>query len=355
MWPSTKLTEIINVSLPIIQAPMSGGATTPELVAAVSNAGGLGSFGVGYMQPEDIRAAIKKTRLLTKKPFSVNLFVPEKHEALPENILAMQSILTTVTAELNIIIDIPTAPYLPSFDEQMKVIIEEKIPIVSFTFGIPDQKYLSILKRNKIIVIGTATSVHEALLWQMHGAHLIVAQGAEAGGHRGTFSHSMQDGLIGLMALIPQLVDKLSIPIIAAGGIMDARSIIAALLLGASGVQMGTAFLTSRESGIPEAYKKLLLRTKADNTILTRAFSGRYARGVNNQFIEAMQPYDSVVLDYPIQNAFTQPLRKVAAQQNNVEFLSLWAGQAAYLCKDISATDLMYELDRNVSSLLKAT
>jgi nitronate monooxygenase len=353
MWPTTKFTEITKTILPIIQAPMAGGATTPELIAAVSNAGGLGSLGAGYMQPDDIRAAIKRVRQLTDKPFSVNLFVPEKYHATPDELQTMQSLLTLIADKLETTIAIPEPPYLPNFDEQINIVMEEKIPVVSFTFGIPDQQYLSALKHNKTLIIGTVTSVHEALLWQMHGADIIAAQGTEAGGHRGTFAHAMREGLIGLMALIPQLVDKVALPVIAAGGIMDARGIIAALALGASGVQMGTAFLTCHESGIPDGYKQFLLRTKSDNTVLTKAFSGKFARGVNNQFIELMQEHEAAILDYPIQNAFTQPLRKVAAQQNNAEFLSLYAGQAAYLCKEISATELMAELEREVKIILK--
>lgn len=353
MWPITSLIPLLGIQLPIIQAPMAGGATTPELVAAISHAGGLGSLGAGYMLPEDIRTAIKKIRALSNKPFAVNLFIPQSHHATEQQIATMKDIIEKNCTELNLKLTDIKPPYLPSFNEQLKIAIEEKVPILSFTFGIPEDNYLIELKKNKIILIGTATTLAEAKLLEEKGIDLIVAQGNESGGHRGTFLGNVEDALIGNFALIPQLADTIKVPIVAAGGIMDARGIVASLILGASGVQMGTAFLSCQESGAHQMYKQALLNTKQDNTTLTRSFSGKHCRMIKNTFIKRMETYSTDLLDYPIQHTLTALMRKEAARQNQVEFLSLLAGQAAYLCKDISATQLINELNNDVKSLLK--
>lgn len=348
MWPHTKLTEKLGIQLPIIQAPIAGGATTPELVAAVSNAGGLGSLGAAYMQPDDIRSAIKKIRELTQKPFVVNLFIPEKFQENAQQTKMMCEIVEKACAELNIKINAPKPPYAPSFDEQFKILIAEKVPIFSFTLGIPGDEQINELQKNNILTIGTATTLKEAQLLQDKGIDIIAAQGSEAGGHRGSFLAPVADSLIGLFALLPQLVDHLNIPIVAAGGIMDARGIVAALTLGAAGVQMGTAFLSCPEAGTHPKYKELLLNIKEDHTVLTRAFSGKYARGIKNKFTERMTLNNTDILDFPIQNAFTRPMRKEAEKQNNIDFMSLWAGQAAYLSKGLPAADLIKILNNEV-------
>lgn len=354
----TILTDKLGIKIPIIQAPMAGGITTPALVAAVSNAGGLGSLGAGYMQPDEIRSAIRKIRLLTNKPFAVNLFIPESYKADLLKIHKMQKIIQNscdilipkINNNIKSILDLSS--YIPIFDEQVKVILEEKIPVFSFTFGVLSKKYIKIFKDNKILLIGTATHLSEAKILEKNNIDLIVAQGSEAGGHRGTFIGSASDGLIGLMAFIPQLIDQIQIPVIASGGIMDARGIIASMALGASGVQMGTAFLSCTESGASPIYKKTLLNMDGAHTVLTRAFSGKTARGLNNKFIQNMMAYENDILDYPIQNALTLDMRKSSAQQSNPDFMSLWAGQGAHLCKPIKASDLILELHKNMIDLL---
>jgi nitronate monooxygenase len=352
-WPHTKITKILNIILPIIQAPMAGSATTPELVAAVSNAGGLGSLGAGYMTADEIKLAIKKIRALTNKPFSVNLFIPEKHHATDEQIEHARKVVQASCAELNFTVDSIKPPYAPPFKEQMNVIVEEKVPVFSFTFGIPSAYWLEIFKRNKLTLIGTATSLEEALFLEKNGIDAIVAQGSEAGGHRGTFLGKAENALMELSSLTSILVENIKVPIIAAGGIMNAKGIVDTLLLGASAIQMGTAFLCCTESGISPLYKKFLLDTSHDNTILTRAFSGKLARGIVNEFITKMQPHEKNILDYPIQNALTSAMRKEAYKQNNIDFMSMWAGRAAYLCKALPAAQLIEELNSKVIALLK--
>ena len=339
-----KCTEKLGIRFPIIQAPMAGGATTPELVAAVSNAGGLGSLGAGYMAPNDIRRTIRKIRELTNAPFSVNLFIPQEHEASQEQIEKACDNIQQCSKELGQKIKPVLAPYAQSFEEQIQVVFEEMVPVFSFTFGILDAIWIERLKSNNTLLIGMATTLAEAQLLEKSDVDMIVAQGSEAGGHRGTFLGRAEDALIGLFSLIPQCVDHIKIPVIAAGGIMDGRGIAAAITLGAAGVQMGTAFLSCHESGINEKYKKILLTQRQDNTTLTRAFSGKLARGIRNKFIECMQTKQSNILDYPIQNALTKSMRQKAKETDSTEFMSMWAGQSAWLCRNMCVMDLMSKL-----------
>lgn len=338
-----KCTEKLGIRYPIIQAAMAG-ATTPELVVAVSNAGGLGSLGAGYLTAAEIKHAIQKIRQLTDHPFAVNLFIPQPHQATSAQIQQASEAIAHCCPELNQNITPVSTPYAVSFEEQIQIIFEEKVPVFSFTFGILEGKWLNQLKSKQIQLIGTATTVSEALALEKSGVDLITLQGSEAGGHQGTFLTKEEDALIGLMSLIPPCIDQIKIPIIAAGGIMDGRGIAASMTLGAAVVQMGTAFLSCHESAINHQYKKILLSQQQDHTALTRAFSGRLARGIRNKFMDCMQTKQDNVLDYPIQNALTRPMRKKANQTNATEFMSLWAGQAAALCRDISASKLIQQL-----------
>ncbi len=344
MWSTNPLTHLLSIKYPIIQAPMAGGATTSELVAAVSNAGALGSLAAGYLSATAIQQTIDSIRKLTNNPFAVNLFIPEKHQCTEQQIQRMQTLITTLCPELDISNETPLPPFSQNFNEQIEVILEKKVPILSFTFGILDVLWIQKLKQNKVILIGTATNLEEALQLESHGIDIIVAQGSEAGGHRGTFIGKAEDALFKVAPLVTQLVHHLKTPIVAAGGIMTATNITEMLALKASGVQMGSAFLTCHESGIYPKYKERLLNLDRDQTTLTRSFSGKLARGLQNEFIIRMQPHEKEILDYPIQNALTRAMRKTAEQQNTTEFMSLWAGQHAYLCQDLSVRTLIDEL-----------
>src|SRR3989338_1367910 len=335
------LTEKLKIQYPIIQAPMAGGITTPELVSAVSNAGGLGSLGAGYMSAAEIKSAIHAIRELTNKPFAVNLFIPETHHAAENQIIKSCHNIEESCTELQLKIIPAKKPYAPSFEKQMNVLIEEKIPIFSFTFGLLDSAWINKLKKNNTILIGTATNLAEAIALEKNGVDMIVAQGSEAGGHRSTFLGEAEDSLIHLSALISQIKNKINIPIIAAGGMMNRKNIAAMLAIGASSVQMGTAFLSCHESGAHPKYKEILLLQTIDKTILTRAFSGKLARGIENKFTTRMECKKENILDYPIQNALTHSMRKMAKEKNNPDFMSLWAGQFAYLSKRMSVGELM--------------
>ena len=340
----TRFTSKVGIRYPIIQAPMAGGATTPELVAAVSNAGALGSFGAAVSTPTAIRDGIARIRALTDQPFNVNLFVlgtPQPGEA--ELAEAIQRL-----APFRQALGLDPAALPPRFCEdnraQWDVLLEAKPPVVSFAFDLLDAQTIARFKRAGSIVIATATTVAEARACEAAGVDFVCAQGFEAGGHRGTFLGDFENSAIGLVALVPRMVDALEIPVIAAGGIMDGRGIAAALALGAEAVQAGTAFLTCTESGIHPEYRKRLLSASEDSTRLTRTFSGRYARGIVNEFMERMRPHEREVPAYPVQNALTGDLRQAAMKQNRMEYYSMWAGQGAGLSRAIPAAELIGKL-----------
>lgn len=231
--------------------------------------------------------------------------------------------------------------YKALYENQVEVILSEKIRVASFTFGIPDEGVMKELRKNGTVIMGTATNVKEALELEESGVDIIVAQGSEAGGHRGTF-HTEESGLIGSMALIPQVVDAVHVPVVAAGGIMDTRGIVAAMALGAKGVQLGTAFLACKESGAAQVYKQTLLNSTEEQTILTKAFSGKMARGIGNRFIHEMAGQMS--MPFPLQNELTTVLRKKAAMQKQTDFMSLWAGQGIRMAKETTVKQLMGDL-----------
>ncbi|WCK56525.1 nitronate monooxygenase [Aneurinibacillus sp. Ricciae_BoGa-3] len=355
MWSDTKLTELLGIKYPIIQGGMAGRIASPErLVAAVSNAGGLGTLGAGYMSPDQIRSTIKYIRTLTDKPFAVNLFAPDSYEVNNEDVARMNNLLRPYYEELGIESQPLPAKFSESFAEQLAVILEENVPIFSFTFGVPAKEHIQQLKNKGIFTIGTATTVKEGMYLEESGIDMIVGQGSEAGGHRGTFMGSYQDGLIGTMALIPQLADAVHIPVIAAGGIMDHRGLIASLALGAAGIQMGTAFLTCAECGAHHLYKQTVLGSAAEDTAITTAFSGKAARGLKNRFMVEMQAHASAILPYPVQNALTKNMRSAAENQNQTEFMSLWAGQGSSLSKTWSVSEFIAELIKNTNEKMGA-
>lgn len=352
-WPNTRLTELLGIDFPLIQAPMAGGITTPALVAAVSNAGGLGSLGAGYMEPEAIRRAVAEIRQLTDRPFAANLFVPEPVKEDAERIMRANRMLAPYRESLDLPEPEPLATTGPNYTEQLTVLLEESVEIIGFTFGVPGADEMETLQRLGITTIGTATHVLEGILLEEAGMDVVVAQGMEAGGHRGTFLGSTEQGLQGLMVLVPLLVEQLRIPVVAAGGIMDGRGIAAALNLGAGGVQMGTALLATPESGAHPKYKEALLAGTEMTTVLTRAFSGKPARGLKNRFIEEMSDTEVFLPGYPIQNALTRDIRRVAAERDMPELMSLWAGMGCAFCRADPAAELVGRWLAEAKALLR--
>lgn len=348
MWPQTELTQQLKTMLPIIQAPMAGGMDSIELASAVSNNGALGSLGMGYLSPDEMKATILAMQQLTDQPFAVNLFVPSPATATEAQIAKEKEIVALACQELHCQIRFIHPSFAFPFVEQMQIMLETNVPVFSFTFGIPTDDWLIKFKKREVILMGTATNLAEATLLAQKGVNIIVAQGSEAGGHRGTFLGKEEDSLLRLEALLPAIVKQVTIPVVAAGGIMDGKGIVSAMELGAAGVQMGTAFLSCPESGILPQFKTRLLQLRSDQTTLTRVFSGKLARGIKNLFIERMLPYADTVLDYPLQNELTKAMRATAKKQANLDFLSLWAGQAAHLSRGLPAGKLLQVLDEEV-------
>jgi nitronate monooxygenase len=355
MSRATVLTRRLGLRHPVIQAPLAGGGDTPALVAAVCEAGALGFVGASYLTPLQIVETARAVRAKTTRPFGINLFAPLPAPEAPfEPGLALKR-LEPFYAELAL--PRPEVPTLKAdaFGEQLAAALESGASVFSFTFGVLPTVALEAIKARGMFVIGTATTVEEAVSLETAGVDAVVTQGSEAGGHRGTFAGSFEAGLVGTMALVPQVVDAVNVPVIASGGIMDGRGIAAALALGAHAVQMGTAFLTCHEAGIPDAYKEAILTAHEDETRLTRAFSGRPARGIVNRFMTEMETGGTGdhILPFPLQNTLTRPLRTAAAKQARSEYLSLWAGQGLRLARRQSASELIARLARETMETLE--
>lgn len=228
-----------------------------------------------------------------------------------------------------------------SFEEQLGVILDNDVPVFSFTFGIPKRKHMKELRRRKVAVIGTATCTAEGVMLEEAGCSALVAQGSEAGGHRGSFAHSGGFPLVGSISLTPQMADKAGVPVICSGGIMDGRGIAAALALGASAVQMGTAFLACTEAAVPAPWLEALMASLDSSTVLTRIYTGKYARGIRNRFYDEMSGLEGKVPAYPVQNYLTRPIRNVSRAKGNPEYMSLWAGQGSPMTRRCAAGELV--------------
>jgi len=351
---NTHLCEILDIVHPIIQAGMAGGPTTVELVANVSNAGALGTLGAAYMKPEEIKMAIRDIKERTTKPFAVNLFCTngtDQYDGVEES----QKVLNDIREKLGIETSEHHVVTNNFFEEQFEILIEEKVPVISTAFGVLPKDKMAVAKQHNIIITTMVTTVQEALLAEENGADIIIAQGSDAGGHRGTFEieKNTNGATVGTFSLVPQVVDAVSVPVVAAGGIMDSRGLVAALALGAQGVQMGTAFLTTTESGAHPVYKQALLNSSEESTVITKVFSGRPARGIHNTFIQAYFDAKISPADFPTQNTMTTDIRKYAAMQNNPEYMSLWAGQATRLLQnEVPARKLVLDLVAGAKQLL---
>lgn len=332
------------MEFPIVQGPMAGGSCTPALVAGVSNAGGLGSLPCSLFSPATMREQFAQVRALTDRPFQLNFFVQDTPSPSPAEVSAGVELLRPVWESLGWT-ELPVPQqWCQDFSAQFETLLELKPAAASFTFDILTASQVERLHSAGIAVIGTVTTVDEALAWEQVGADAVVASGIESGGHRGTFLGPQEEATLSARQLWPLVAEAVGIPVIAAGGIMTGVDIREALALGAKAVQMGTAFLVTDESGIHPAYKKELLSGSGVKTRLTRAFSGRYARGVENRFMKQMESVETQVPAYPVQNALTGSIRSAAAATGDTGLMSMWAGAEVGRARALSVAQLMQTL-----------
>ncbi len=362
----TPLCEVLRIRYPIIQAGMGGGITTPELVAAVSNAGALGILGATGFTPEQTRDQIRRIRTLTNQSFGVNLLIAPPEPNISE-VQKVQKVLNQFRQELGIPLraqDSEIALQPSRLSEQLGVLFEEKVPVLSFGLG-DSTRFASEAHHIGAKVIAMITTVDEARkVADAGGADIIIAQGSEAGGHRSTFALD-QNGdaqLVGTIALIPQVADAVRVPVVAAGGIMDGRGVAAALALGAQGASVGTRFLIAKESGAFQAYKQRLLQSIEADTLVTKAFTGRPARSVRNRFITEFEKARIRPLAWPLQGIAADDIYRQAELKNNADYFPIMAGQGLRLLREEqyhqqhkTAADIVEELVRETAQVIETS
>jgi len=344
MWKNTEVTRRLGLEAPIVQGPFGGGLSAVDLVVAVSESGGLGSFGVHHLEGAGIRDVAHQIRARTQRPFALNLWIPLGDSDDPRLTDAQWNsaceLLRPYFEQLRV--PMPQRPrrFAPRYDEQMEAVLELAPPVFSFVFGVPSAEVLERCRRAGILTLGAATTPAEAKLLADAGVDMIVATGSEAGGHRVSFLCEPEDCLTGTLALVPQVADTVKVPVIAAGGIVDGRGIASVLELGASAAQIGTAFLACEESNAAPAHREKLFSPDAQRTTLTRAFTGRLARSIHNDFIDAMRGRETAIAPYPVHNWLTAQFRKQALVAGRTDIVSLWSGQGAPLLKYRRAREL---------------
>ncbi|MEH2513904.1 nitronate monooxygenase [Nitrobacteraceae bacterium AZCC 1564] len=340
-WQDNRITRLFGIELPIIQAPMAG-ATTPEMVIATSEAGGLGSLPGALLSIEQMKASLDQIRKATKKPINLNFFTHTPPKADPAGQMAWRSKLAPYYVEhgLDPAAPVPTTGRAP-FDAEYCAVVEEYRPeVVSFHFGLPEPALLDRVKRTGAKVIASATTLAEARWLAERGIDAVIAMGYEAGGHRGNFLTDDMSTQVGTIALVPQIVDAIDLPVIAAGGIGDPRGVRAAFALGASGVQVGTAYLLTPEAKVTAFHREALKIGRDDGTALTNLFTGRPARGVLNRLMREIGPISDKAPAFPTAGSALAPLRAVTEKANSSEFSNMWSGQAAGLVREMASARL---------------
>jgi nitronate monooxygenase len=346
------LTQLLDLDYPIIQAPMFG-VSTPEMVAAASKAGCLGSLPLADLAPDKCVELINKTRKLSNRPFAVNIFVneiPPLTDSLKKQYAKTKTFIEQLALGHNLPITLPGIDEIKliSYHDQLDAIIEAGCKVLSFTFGNLDHPTIKKIKSNNIVTIGTCTSVAEAIILEQSAIDIICVQGIEAGGHRGAFA-GKYISQIGGLSLFAKVNEVIKAPLVYAGGIYNSKTLMAANTLGAKGFQVGSLLLGSKESALKEFEKERLRTVDESEIILTKSFTGRYARGIRNAFIEAVENTD-YILPYPFQNKLTGELRRVAKEMGNLDFVSIWLGQSITQYSDRSTEDILRELIEHTES-----
>jgi nitronate monooxygenase len=354
MWPDRRLLDLLKTEYPIIQAPMAG-AMDWELAAAVSEAGGLGSLPCAMLNADQVREQLAKIRVRTRKPINLNFFCHTPPELNNAREAHWRERLAPYYRELaiNAAAPIPSSNRAP-FDAKFCDVVEELKPeVVSFHFGLPEPTLLARVKSAGCIILSSATSAAEARWLERHGVDAVIAQGYEAGGHRGMFLTDNLAAQVGTFALVPQIADIVKVPVIATGAVSDARGIAAAFALGASGVQVGSAYLHCPESRISAPHRAALKSARDDSTVVTNVMTGRPARGVINRLIREVGPITADAPQFPLAAGAIMPLRVKAEAQGSGDFSSLWAGQAAGLGRALPAGELTRTLATDALNLMR--
>ena len=354
MWPNNRILELFGIQLPIIQAPMAG-SVFYEMVVAVSEAGGLGSLPCALLSLEQMRNELEAIRRQTSRPINMNFFchTPPRVDANRERLWRQRLQRYYVELGLDENMPVPSANRAP-FDEKMcDLVIEFHPEVVSFHIGLPEEKLVQKVRDTGAKVVSSATSVDEARWLEDRGCDAIVAQGSEAGGHRGIFLTADISTQVGTMALVPQVVDSVKVPVIAAGSIADARGIVAAFVLGAAAVQIGTAYLLCPEAKISPVYREALKNAADNQTTLTNIFTGRPARGIVNRAVRELGPMSDNVPDFPLAAAALGPLRSHSEATGSADFTPLWSGQAARLARELPAAELTKRLSAETLERLR--
>lgn len=346
MWNKTRFTDLLNIQFPIVQGPFGGGLSSVELTSTVSNAGALGSFAGQPYTAAEIVGYAREIRNRTDKPFNINLWVKDRDDRLADysdaDYQKLVNLFRPYFEELRIAVPERPRDFGPKFEEQIEAIYEVKPAVFSFVYGIPTDEILDKCRSLGIKTVGAATNAEEAIALEHAGVDAIVATGFEAGGHRVSFLRAAEESLIGTFSLIPQVVDNVKIPVIAAGGIADARGIKAALSLGAHAVQMGTAFLATQQSNASSDHKEILFSDKAGHTTLTKIFTGRLSRAIKNRLTEELKGKENILAPYPLQGKFMGAMKAYPARaHSNPDFKSYWSGQSAALLKYRDARELI--------------
>ena len=348
MWYNTKASALLGIKYPILQGPFGGNLSSVELTAAVSNAGGLGGYGAYTMSPQEIYEADRQIKAATNKPYNLNLWVSDS-DMHPDGITDEQynkakEVFKPYFDEVGIPLPEKPASFQSRFENQLEVILDVRPKVFSFMFGVPSADVLEQCRKLGIVTVGAATTLDEAMFLENSGVDMIIASGFEAGGHRPSFLASAESSLTGTFVLLQLIREKVKIPVIAAGGIANGKGVAAALALGASAAQIGTAFLACDESNALPIHKQMLFSDTAKYTTLSRAYTGRLGRGIISRIAKEIIGKETNVLPFPLQTTFISPLRKAALDQQKWDMILFWGGQIAPILKHTKADELMRSL-----------
>jgi nitronate monooxygenase len=356
MWYNTKATDILGIDYPVMQGPFGGGLSSPALVAAVSNAGGLGGYGAYTLRAQEIVNIDQQIKALTNKPYNLNLWVSDTDApggtVTDEQYEQAGKIFKPYFDEAGIPLPAKPAPFKSRFENQVQVILDIRPRLFSFVFGIPAADILEQCRKLGIKTAGAATTLDEAIALEAAGVDLVIASGFEAGGHRPSFLAPAEQSLTGTFVLLQLIKEKVKTPVVAAGGIANGRGIAGALTLGADAVQVGTAFLATNESGALPVHRQMLFSDANKYTALSRAFTGRLGRGITTRLAKKLAGREQSFLPFPLQGTFMSPLRKAALEQQKWDMILFWGGQIAPLIKHTSATALMQSLIEETNNMM---